>query len=154
MEVCTAYDCTTSPEIRVTTRESPPQGVAPPQVVPLSPTVVNISWIEPTKPNGIILRYDLFRKTIVPCSSIPPSTVYPELTKCSYLECSVHQKICGSVCYSGPKVCCDGVIHSSRPEFECCGRFYVYKPSPDAVCCGGQFYSPVSNYTCSNMCNG
>lgn len=153
--------------------------------------------------------------------------MYPELTKCSYLECSVHQKICGSVCYSGPKVrmltkpyhsviaqnyhaftgtslwvkslaqliehrflnwlkgpwfvsscghssysstwaiefcnsnkmskknhylfskvCCDGVIHNSRPEFECCGRFYVYKPSPDAVCCGGQFYSPVSNYTC------
>ncbi|XP_062584554.1 usherin-like isoform X1 [Saccostrea cucullata] len=148
MEVCTTFACTQSPEIRVTTRESLPQGVVPPKVVPLSPTEVNITWIEPTKPNGIVLRYDLNRRTIVPCSLIPPSTVYPEHTKCTYLECSIHQKICGSVCFSGPKVCCDGVIHTSKPDFECCGKSYLYKPSVDAVCCGDKFHTPVNNYTC------
>lgn len=46
------------------------------------------------------------------------------------------------------QVCCNDEIHSSKPDFECCDKVYLYKPFPDAVCCGGKFYKPVDNFTC------
>ena len=38
------------------------------------------------------------------------TTVSPEVTKCTYIQCGILQNLCGSTCYSGAKVrpwpCC------------------------------------------------
>ncbi|KAK3093068.1 hypothetical protein FSP39_010666 [Pinctada imbricata] len=61
VEVCTVFDCTFSDEVLITTAEALPQGLTPPTVVSDTPTSVDVTWTEPTQPNGILLRYDLFR---------------------------------------------------------------------------------------------
>lgn len=34
----------------------------------------------------------------------PPSTLSPEITKCTYVQCSNFENICGTQCFTGPKV--------------------------------------------------
>ncbi|XP_021347323.1 usherin-like [Mizuhopecten yessoensis] len=148
VEVCTVFDCTTSESLLVTTAEALPQQFTPPSVTALSSISVQVDWTSPERSNGIILRYDLFRSTIKQCSEIPPATVSPEITKCTYIMCDILENLCGGVCYSGPKVCCDGVLHDSQLGFDCCGRDYTAKQSPDDICCGGQFHRKINDYKC------
>ncbi|XP_060070524.1 usherin-like [Ylistrum balloti] len=148
VEVCTVFDCTTSEPQLITTAETLPQQFTPPMVTALSSVSVKIDWAAPERSNGIILRYDLFRSTIKQCSEIPPATMSPEITKCTYVMCGILENLCGGVCYSGPKVCCDGVLHDSQLGFECCGQDYTAKQSPDDICCGGQFHRKINDYKC------
>lgn len=68
IEVCTVFDCTESEPVLVTTVEALPQGVHPPTLTPLSPTEIDVAWKLPENGNGIILKYDLIRQTMKPCS--------------------------------------------------------------------------------------
>ena len=64
------FDCVTSEEVQASTLEALPQGMASPRVMPLSPYEINIMWKKPIQPNGIVRRYDVWRKTIVQCSEM------------------------------------------------------------------------------------
>ena len=70
LEVCTVFDCVKSEEVKGSTLEALPQGMASPRVMPLSPYEINIMWKKPVQPNGIIRRYDLWRRTILQCSEM------------------------------------------------------------------------------------
>ena len=70
VEVCTVFDCVKSEEVQASTLEALPQGMASPRVIPLSPYEINIMWKEPIQPNGIVRRYDVWRKTIIQCSEM------------------------------------------------------------------------------------
>ncbi|ESO94175.1 hypothetical protein LOTGIDRAFT_118598, partial [Lottia gigantea] len=148
VEACTQFKCASSDPTLGTTSESLPQGLANPTLEALSPTSVRINWAKPQQENGIIRNYELSRKTLKKCSEISEPQVNPELTKCTYIECSILESRCGNKCYTGQKRCCNGVIHDAIFGYECCESQYVPKPSVDAVCCGGKFYNPLPNYKC------
>ncbi|GFO50464.1 usherin, partial [Plakobranchus ocellatus] len=148
MEACTVFACTTSPSTPGTTAEAPPQGQPAPVLISVGSTELQISWTNPDRPNGIIQRYDLWRKTLQKCVDIPLPTTDPELEKCTYIECGILENQCGRVCYSGAKECCDGNLHDARPGYGCCGTDYLPKASSDLVCCAGKFYSPQENFKC------
>ncbi|KAK7504941.1 hypothetical protein BaRGS_00003969 [Batillaria attramentaria] len=148
VEVCTAFGCSRSDSVFGTTLEALPMGVAAPTFTSVGPTSLLVEWVAPSRPNGIILRYDLWRKTLRSCSQVSSPAVGPEEGKCTYIECSVFERICGSRCYTGAKVCCDGVLHDIRSGYECCGTAYVLKLTADAVCCAGKFYQPQQNFRC------
>ena len=59
LEACTRVGCSNSSESRNTTLPDKPDGLAPPSVTPLTPTSLEITWEEPTEPNGDIIRYEL-----------------------------------------------------------------------------------------------
>jgi len=84
------------------------------------------------------------------CFSIQP-TLSPEVTKCTYIQCGILQNLCGTTCYSGPKVCCDGTLHQSEDGYQCCGKEYAQMTNQNDVCCGGKFHSFRQDYKC---CNG
>ncbi|KAL5008917.1 hypothetical protein ScPMuIL_014498, partial [Solemya velum] len=148
IEVCTTYDCTQSPAVLATTAEAQPADVAPPQAVALTSTTTQLSWTEPLQPNGVVLRYDLWRRTIKPCSQVPIPTVDPEITKCTYVECSILENICGVTCYSGTKICCSGVVHDMREGYGCCGKDYIPKLRDTDICCGGKNHRVKDNFQC------
>lgn len=64
------FDCTESEPVLVTTVEALPQGVLHPNVNSVSPTEVDISWKPPENGNGIILKYDLIKQRMKPCSQM------------------------------------------------------------------------------------
>ncbi|XP_053408878.1 usherin-like [Mercenaria mercenaria] len=151
LEVCTVFDCVKSDTVLGSTLEALPQSLGSPRVQPLSPHQIDVVWKAPLQPNGIILRYDLYRRTIRQCSEIPLVTVSPELMKCTYIQCGILQNLCGSTCYSGAKVCCDGILHESQEDFACCGKEYAKMSDKSDVCCGGKFHPYKQNYQC---CSG
>ena len=63
LEACTGVGCSNSSDSRNTTLPDKPEGLAPPSVVPLTPTSLEITWEEPEKPNGDIIRYELQQLT-------------------------------------------------------------------------------------------
>jgi len=70
LEVCTVFDCVVSPRVLGSTLEALPLSLAPPRLLPLTPSQVTVMWAAPVQPNGIILRYDLWRRTIRQCSQM------------------------------------------------------------------------------------
>ena len=64
------YACVQSPSVQGTTAEAQPQGFASPDIQVLSPTEVQIGWTEPEYPNGILLRYNLYRRNISECTKM------------------------------------------------------------------------------------
>ncbi|XP_033110841.1 usherin-like [Anneissia japonica] len=148
VEVCTVYDCLLSPAAQTTTTEALPMGLAPPNLRVLGDETIDINWAAPSQPNGIITKYALFRRALRPCDT---GEEVAEKT-CQYIECGVSESICGSQCYSGNKVCCNGELYDFQIGFECCDSNYLAaRTNPTDVCCGGQFRTAQSNYQC---CNG
>lgn len=45
----------------ITTPEAAPEGLTPPTLTPLSALAIQVSWLPPTQPNGIITMYEIFR---------------------------------------------------------------------------------------------
>ena len=68
VEVCTEYACVKSAPTQGTTAESVPSGILPPSITVHSPETVTVTWTQPMELNGILLRYELLMKAIVPCS--------------------------------------------------------------------------------------
>lgn len=54
--------CGTGPGVDVQTFEAPPLGQLPPSVVATGPSAVDLSWLPPQNPNGVITQYRIFRR--------------------------------------------------------------------------------------------
>ena len=59
VEACTSAGCSNSSDSSNTTLPDKPDGLAPPSVIPLTPTSLKVTWEEPAVPNGDIIRYEL-----------------------------------------------------------------------------------------------
>lgn len=68
---------TQSPWVPVTTRQAPPQGLAPPTVHHLSgkPSEMLVSWSAPDQPNGLILSYRIQRNSVNFSFSFDPTVL-------------------------------------------------------------------------------
>jgi len=64
IEVCTRFRCAVSMETTATTNEALPTDFDNPIITALGSTAVNIAWSEPQIPNGIILRYEAYRREV------------------------------------------------------------------------------------------
>ena len=62
LAACTMVGCTYGSVQFATTAEAAPIGLSPPTVTALTPRSVDLSWSEPSSPNGIILLYELLRQ--------------------------------------------------------------------------------------------
>lgn len=63
LEACTSQACGSSAEASVTTSESVPSYQPPPTLSSINSTTINISWIEPPKPNGVLVRYEIRQRS-------------------------------------------------------------------------------------------
>ncbi|XP_049320201.1 usherin isoform X1 [Astyanax mexicanus] len=61
---CTSAGCTDSTKVVAVTVQGVPEGLAAPSVRALGPTALHISWVAPTKPNGIIREYFLIQSGV------------------------------------------------------------------------------------------
>ncbi|KAK6307053.1 hypothetical protein J4Q44_G00222010 [Coregonus suidteri] len=113
-----AYN-TSNTEVYCTTEDGEPEGVFPPEVVPvnsstledlpadiapphttqvLSPTSVRVEWSSPGHPSGIMLGYEVWRKTLRPCGGgrggvrVTQGGEGSEV-RCSYLQCAASQRV-------------------------------------------------------------
>ena len=75
VEVCTVFACVMSNTIQGTTSEAQPQGLSAPDLHVLSARGVQISWSEPQYPNGILLRYGVYRRNHTDCTEKYVSTL-------------------------------------------------------------------------------
>ncbi|ELU01149.1 hypothetical protein CAPTEDRAFT_219707 [Capitella teleta] len=154
IEVCTVYACLKSDPIEGTTAESIASGIIPPTLAVESSAALTIIWSPPKNPNGIILRYELLRRDLIPCSDeyaliakLDPNEGSDG--KCRYFECGILDSFCGDQCYSGPKTCCNGALYDNKRDYECCGTSYIPKRAQaDYICCGGVFHRPLFDYQC------
>jgi len=64
------FDCVSSDSVFGSTLEALPKTMDRPRLLPLDPYQISVSWQVPEQPNGIILRYDLYRRTIQQCSEM------------------------------------------------------------------------------------
>ena len=62
VEVCNQAGCASSITVFNTTDEAKPEDVVAPTLVALSSTAVEVSWVPPGKPNGIITAYEVRRR--------------------------------------------------------------------------------------------
>ena len=63
LTACTRIGCAQGPQVRIRTGELPPEGVKTPTVFVRGRTVVEVSWEEPSTPNGEIIRYEVLFAT-------------------------------------------------------------------------------------------
>lgn len=61
LRVCTRGGCTDSRDVSSRTAEAPPSDMAAPRLVSVSPSVVEVSWTEPRRPNGRLLEFRVLR---------------------------------------------------------------------------------------------
>ncbi|MBN3306045.1 USH2A protein, partial [Amia calva] len=150
VEVCTVYACVKSNGTQITTVEDEPEDMAAPYMHVISSRSLRVDWTSPGRPNGIILGYDVHRRTQRPCEEALPHQAGQQ---CLYVECLRDQGVCGSLCYQPEhQVCCSGAVYSSQPGYECCQDKYIPAPDfPTPVCCGGQFLKPLLDFQC---CSG
>ena len=64
IEACNSVGCITN-GTSIRTLESTPQFILPPQLTAINATTVRTSWTEPSRPNGIVIRYILRRNSSV-----------------------------------------------------------------------------------------
>ena len=72
VEICNQAGCASSVTIMAVTNQAPPQGVTAPILTVLGPTAIQVQWSAPTRPNGIISRYEIRRRLLNnPVTEIP-----------------------------------------------------------------------------------
>uniref|UniRef100_A0A2C9JJ39 Usherin n=1 Tax=Biomphalaria glabrata TaxID=6526 RepID=A0A2C9JJ39_BIOGL len=141
IEACTVYACAVSPSTLGATAEAPPQDMAPPIFTSVTPVQVLVLWSQPIKPNGVILRYDLWRKTNKQCTDMyvhasKLSTSRPPLGQ---LVSKYGRKCCGGKVIYDSTICCglasqgEGQMYLQQPGYVCCGQEYV--ESKLTLCC-------------------
>ncbi|KAM9016840.1 usherin [Ara ararauna] len=73
VQACTSGGCLKSQPVTVITAQAPPEGLHPPLVETISSTELAVEWSPPEKPNGIVIRYELYmRKKLKPAGNILP----------------------------------------------------------------------------------
>ncbi|KAJ6666901.1 hypothetical protein lerEdw1_018903 [Lerista edwardsae] len=150
VEVCTVYACIRSNGTQITTVEDEPKELSAPQIHVLSPRSLQINWASPGQPNGIIIGYDLLRTARRWCTAAQQLSIQRSGRACLSLECDINENICGDLCYNPQlKVCCNGILHSHTPGFQCCeDKYILFSPNATGVCCGGQIHAVQSEYQC------
>ncbi|XP_035991625.1 usherin [Fundulus heteroclitus] len=156
VEVCTEYACTRSNITKTTTVEDMPADLDSPHVQVISPRVVRLHWAVPGKPNGIMLGYEVLRRTLRSCSDestgVTPSSdgALGSTLKCSYLECPAGQSVCGTSCFHPEtQICCSGILHARKPHHHCCDEHYFsWNDSFNPVCCNGKLVPFRPNHQC------
>ncbi|XP_041418335.1 usherin [Xenopus laevis] len=149
IEVCTVYTCVKSNGTQTATVENPPRGIPKPEVTVISARSVQIEWGFPEEPNGIILGFDVQRKTLHPCSSAQKFCNHG-IKSCFYVKCQKYEDICGDVCYNPiDQECCKGVLHNRLSGYECCGDKYIASSQTfSIICCGDQKYFVQPEHQC------
>lgn len=64
IEACTRLGCAISMENVTTTEEAVPSGLNDPILTALGSTAVRVEWMEPRTTNGVILRYEAYRRLL------------------------------------------------------------------------------------------
>ncbi|KAK3721659.1 hypothetical protein QZH41_003681 [Actinostola sp. cb2023] len=112
VEVCTVYTCTKSPVASKRTRPAAPDGLAPPRLTP-GPNFMVINWDPPSRPNGIMGGYKLFRPTtceflpvkrVVAVTMVVPWSAMVTLVAVTDLISSMAPRN-GTLVYNGTDVC-------------------------------------------------
>ena len=62
LAACTSAGCTLGTIQTAMTAEVAPAGLTPPALTSLSPRRVDVSWVAPSQPNGVILSYEILRQ--------------------------------------------------------------------------------------------
>uniref|UniRef100_A0A667ZN39 Usherin n=1 Tax=Myripristis murdjan TaxID=586833 RepID=A0A667ZN39_9TELE len=144
VEVCTVYACVKSNVTQMTTVEDLPADLAVPRTLVLSP-----------RPNGIMLGYEVRRRTLRSCGGGSAGVTAPQVEdlcgligKCVCLTvCVVCVCLCVHTCVN--KVCCNGVLYTWEPHHQCCeGRYLALSNSSRFVCCGGKLLPLRPNHQC------
>ncbi|NP_067383.3 usherin precursor [Mus musculus] len=153
VEVCTKDACVKSNGTQVSTAEDTPSDISIPVIRGITSRSLQIDWTTPANPNGIILGYDVLRKTWRPCSETQKLTDKPRDELCKAVKCQYPGKVCGHTCYSpGTKVCCDGLLYDPQPGYSCCEDKYIaLSPNATGVCCGGRMWEAQPDHQC---CSG
>ncbi|MCJ8737120.1 hypothetical protein PDJAM_G00020270 [Pangasius djambal] len=64
LQACTNGGCACTANVTVVTAQVSPQQQPAPRVTTLSPTQLHVDWEPPARPNGIIIRYELFMQVL------------------------------------------------------------------------------------------
>ncbi|XP_069708870.1 usherin-like isoform X2 [Phaenicophaeus curvirostris] len=76
VQACTTGGCLKSASVTVITAQAPPEGLHPPTIETISSTELAVEWSPPEKPNGIIIRYELYmRKKLNPAMNVLPPQI-------------------------------------------------------------------------------
>ncbi|KAM3624776.1 uncharacterized protein V6R79_001428 [Siganus canaliculatus] len=160
VEVCTVYACVRSDVTQTTTVEDLPADLSAPRAQVLAPRVVRLDWSHPRQPNGIMLGYEILRRTLRPCSSRSmgvASSVGGDSGgaggvrfRCSYLQCPAAHSVCGMSCFNPDnQVCCSETLYSKKPHHHCCeGRYLRFNDSSRPVCCDRKLIPALPDYQC------
>ncbi|KAM4744035.1 usherin isoform 2-T2 [Anableps anableps] len=156
VEVCTVYACTRSNITKTTTVEDLPADLPSPNAEVISPRVVRLDWAHPGRPSGIMLGYEVLRRTLRSCTDgstgVTPSSDSGRglRFKCSYLQCPVGHSVCGTSCFHPEtQICCNGLQHTRKPHHHCCDEHYFsWNDSSKPVCCNGKLVPSRPNHQC------
>ncbi|XP_075451724.1 usherin isoform X2 [Ascaphus truei] len=150
VEACTVYACVTSNSTQITTIEGMPSRISSPNISSIHSRSVQIDWASPEEPNGIILGYDLRRKTLHSCAFVQKLTGYQSGKSCLLIRCRIYENICGDLCYHPDnQVCCNGVLHNRKDGYQCCEDKYTSSSrNSSGICCGGQMNVVQPEYQC------
>ncbi|XP_058131204.1 usherin [Dasypus novemcinctus] len=153
VEVCTKYACVKSNRTQITTMEDAPSDIPTPMIHAITSRSLQIDWVTPGKPNGIIRGYDLLRKTWRACPETQKLMKDHRGELCKAVKCQKPENICGHMCYSPEaQVCCQGVLYKPRPGHLCCEDKYIpFALNSTGVCCGGRIQEAQANHQC---CSG
>ncbi|KAM6459617.1 usherin [Liasis olivaceus] len=150
VESCTRNVCVRSNGTQITTAEDEPKELSPPWIYVLGPRSLQINWASPGQPNGIILGYELLRKTQYRCTEGKQLAKHQSERACLLLECNINEIICGGRCCNPQfKICCNGSLYNNTPSFQCCEDKYLpFHLNASGACCGGQMYTVEREYQC------
>ncbi|XP_068431767.1 usherin [Clinocottus analis] len=157
VEVCTVYACVRSNITQTTTVEDLPADLATPHAHVINPRVVRLDWSRPGRPSGIMLGYDVLRRTLRSCaigSTGVTSSVGEESGgvrfRCSYLQCPASHGVCGMSCFNPDiQVCCRGLPYTKKPHHHCCeGSYLSLINSSNPVCCNSKLLLALPNHQC------
>ncbi|XP_047436500.1 usherin [Mugil cephalus] len=157
VEVCTVYACVRSDVTKTTTVEDLPADLAVPHAQVINPRVVRLDWSHPGRPSGIMLGYEVLRRTLRSCTGGATSSLGEESDgvrglrlRCSYQQCPVGHGVCGTSCFHpDAQVCCSGELHTKKPRHHCCeGSYLSLNNSLRPVCCNGKLVPALPGHQC------
>ncbi|XP_013916323.1 PREDICTED: usherin-like [Thamnophis sirtalis] len=64
IQACQNDDCGVGEQVYATTAEAFPEDLSPPVISAIGPTYIDVKWIPPKKPNGIIRNYFIYRRPV------------------------------------------------------------------------------------------
>ncbi|XP_029281914.1 LOW QUALITY PROTEIN: usherin [Cottoperca gobio] len=155
VEVCTVYACVRSNVTQTTTVEDLPADLATPHAHVISPRVVRLDWSRPGRPSGIMLGYDVLRRTLRSCAVGSTGVTAGEESggvrfRCFYLQCPASHSVCGMSCFHPDiQICCGGLLYTKKPHHHCCeGSYLSLSNSSNPVCCNGKLLPALPDHQC------